>query len=342
MNHAVRGVAALALCWMAAVSAARAESIISGLSDSSYITGPKITDKDLRGKVVLIEFWGLNCPPCRASLPHMQELYQKYGARGNFMLLGSHCQSRDDAKILALLKEAKVTYPVYQFLRVEGMPSFSGIPHAAIIDHTGKFVTSGHISEVLEALPKIIQAAPVPIAGSLLGSAIVTFNKGVEQRLIFGLNIEPTLAQLKEKAKADSEAGREAADIVKQCESWLSEREKLIREQLTNEPSQALDSMLRYGRTCPSRAGVFAADVARLNSQPEIKKLLAFRSDFQKMEAAKPKAKGAVKTAVQQAAFKKKYYAPLCDSADAAVKAEAKALTARLDALVTEWHAQAQ
>ena len=76
MNHAVRGVAALALCWMAAVSAARAESIISGLSDSSYITGPKITDKDLRGKVVLIEFWGLNCPPCRASLPHMQELYQ--------------------------------------------------------------------------------------------------------------------------------------------------------------------------------------------------------------------------------------------------------------------------
>ncbi|MDA3926077.1 MAG: hypothetical protein PF904_15385 [Kiritimatiellae bacterium] len=36
---------------------ARSDSIISGFSDKSYVSGPAITAKDLHGKVVLIEFW---------------------------------------------------------------------------------------------------------------------------------------------------------------------------------------------------------------------------------------------------------------------------------------------
>ncbi|MDQ2178438.1 TlpA disulfide reductase family protein [Marinifilum sp. D714] len=42
---------------------------------------------DLRGKIVLVDFWASWCKPCRASFPHMKELYGKYHAKG-FEILG--------------------------------------------------------------------------------------------------------------------------------------------------------------------------------------------------------------------------------------------------------------
>jgi len=32
-----------------------------------------------KGKVVMMEFWGTHCPPCRASIPHYINLMKKYG-----------------------------------------------------------------------------------------------------------------------------------------------------------------------------------------------------------------------------------------------------------------------
>ncbi|MBI5772648.1 MAG: TlpA family protein disulfide reductase [Verrucomicrobia bacterium] len=44
------------------------------------------TVPDLKGKVVLVDFWASWCPPCKASFPVLEELQKKYGPQG-FVLL---------------------------------------------------------------------------------------------------------------------------------------------------------------------------------------------------------------------------------------------------------------
>lgn len=44
--------------------------------------GNKISPEKLKGKTYLLDFWGSWCGPCRASHPHLKELYKKYHAKG--------------------------------------------------------------------------------------------------------------------------------------------------------------------------------------------------------------------------------------------------------------------
>lgn len=50
--------------------------------------GDLIRLADLRGKVVLLNFWATWCPPCRAEMPDLEALYREYGDREGFTVVG--------------------------------------------------------------------------------------------------------------------------------------------------------------------------------------------------------------------------------------------------------------
>ena len=72
--------------------------------------GKKLSLKDFRGKVVLLNFWASWCVPCREEMPAMEKLYQEYKNK-NFVVLAVAVKDRKQDAI-DFVKDLKLSYPV--------------------------------------------------------------------------------------------------------------------------------------------------------------------------------------------------------------------------------------
>ena len=103
--------------------------------------GSKPSDAELKGKVVVLECWGVHCPPCIASLPHLAELDKKLRDKG-LCIIGAESQGSTKEAIKPLLDAAKVHYPITA--GANGPISFSSIPRCFIFDGQGTLVYDGY------------------------------------------------------------------------------------------------------------------------------------------------------------------------------------------------------
>ena len=72
--------------------------------------GRKISLKDFRGKLVLLNFWASWCVPCREEMPAMEMLYQEYRDK-NFVILAVAVKDRKQDTV-DFVKELKLSYPI--------------------------------------------------------------------------------------------------------------------------------------------------------------------------------------------------------------------------------------
>ncbi|HUI45873.1 MAG TPA: TlpA disulfide reductase family protein [Nitrospirota bacterium] len=75
------------------------------------MNGNNVRLSDYRGKVVLLEFWATWCPPCRASIPGIEKLYNAYKDKGLVVLAVSLDEGGWDA-VKSFISSNGMTYTV--------------------------------------------------------------------------------------------------------------------------------------------------------------------------------------------------------------------------------------
>ncbi len=95
------------------------------------LQGRQVSSADLRGKVVLIDFWATWCGPCKKEMPGYQQLLDRYGDRG-FAVIGFKFDTMKDTEDpVQFAKKLRVRYPLavatdavrQKFGGIEGLPT---------------------------------------------------------------------------------------------------------------------------------------------------------------------------------------------------------------------------
>ena len=103
------------------------------------LNGQKWTLKDLKGKVVMLNFWATWCPPCRKEMPDLETLYKQFEPQG-LVILG--ISDDDPEKVREFVQKQGTRYPVLldPGSKVNELLHIQGIPKTFVYDREGKIV----------------------------------------------------------------------------------------------------------------------------------------------------------------------------------------------------------
>jgi thiol-disulfide isomerase/thioredoxin len=150
-----------------------------------------LTDGDLKGKVVVLDFWAVWCGPCTANFPHLREWNEKYAGKGLVMigLTGYDNYDRDEKADKATRSDAKVAPEKEQAMLVKfaaqhklthrfGVPTgdalskfygVTGIPWVVVIDREGvvRLIRVGSGEANAKAVGDLLESLLSPAASAV-------------------------------------------------------------------------------------------------------------------------------------------------------------------------------
>jgi thiol-disulfide isomerase/thioredoxin len=111
------------------------------------VIGPEVTAADFRGRVVLIYYWGVDCPQCLTFMPTIAKYNDELAPFG-LLTIAPHAQISTPENMKAKAKARGVTFSVVEQasnMQIKGKPvmDFNTIPHCILYDQTGKCIFRG-------------------------------------------------------------------------------------------------------------------------------------------------------------------------------------------------------
>ena len=125
---------------MSLTISAQAAQKLSGTSHDFTLpsnSGKNVRLSELRGEVVMINFWASWCGPCQQEMPILEELYQRYN-RAGFTILGVNVEP-DSEEANKILNNVKISFPILYDKKsvVSELYNVEAMPSTVIIDRSG-------------------------------------------------------------------------------------------------------------------------------------------------------------------------------------------------------------
>jgi thiol-disulfide isomerase/thioredoxin len=127
------------------------------------LSGRPVKLADFKGKLVVMDFWGSWCPPCRMELPKFQALYEKYKDNKNVVFLGMNWERPGEAParmkaVTDFMAQNNYTFPVVidhdkvaaTAYEIEGFPTVYLIDPQGMIRYRNLGYDEG-VEQIIEA-----------------------------------------------------------------------------------------------------------------------------------------------------------------------------------------------
>ena len=141
------------------------------LATGDWINSEQLRLKDLRGRVVLIEFWTFGCYNCRNTLPYVKSWHDRYREKG-LTVIGVHSPEFDEEKIVENLRRQVsslgINYPVVTDNDYQTWKSYNveAWPTIFLLDKQGrirwKHVGEGNYDDAERQIQKLLSEPLVP------------------------------------------------------------------------------------------------------------------------------------------------------------------------------------
>ena len=124
---------------LGAIVGVRSGEDIAPIYSVTTLDGVQLSSSELRGKVVLVNFWATWCLPCRAEMPLLEAMWKRHAADG-FVLAGFSTDRTGEGGVRTFLAERRITYPV-AIVGHDVEVAFGGvrgIPTSFLLDRDGR------------------------------------------------------------------------------------------------------------------------------------------------------------------------------------------------------------
>lgn len=120
----------------------------------------EVSAADMKGKIVVVDFWATWCGPCLGAIPHTNELMKKYADKG-VAVVGVCTHSRGQEKMEEIAKQHNIEYPIARDPESRTAQAW-GVrfyPTYAVIDRDGKVAAIGLRPDAVEkVIEKLLEA----------------------------------------------------------------------------------------------------------------------------------------------------------------------------------------
>ena len=117
-----------------------------------------ISVKEYPNKVIILDFFGKHCPPCKVEMPILGDLQKKMAKK--LQIIGLHVQQPLDVKDIAALQKRGVNYPIIDYAASKSAQEFvefigrltgwsGSIPYMLFFDRNGEYAGS-HLGVAME------------------------------------------------------------------------------------------------------------------------------------------------------------------------------------------------